>query len=60
MFAFLKANPVKKLRKVYDQKSTEAMLAQRKGDIRLYSELTAEAEAIWQKIIAIETQKPLN
>lgn len=57
MFAFLKPNPVKKLRKQYDQKSTDAMMAQRKGDIRLYSQLTTEAEALWKKIIDIETKK---
>ena len=56
MFAFLKPDPVKKLRKIYDQKSTEAMFAQRKGDIRLYSQLTAEAENLWQQILAYETK----
>ncbi|GAC18522.1 DUF6435 family protein [Paraglaciecola arctica] len=50
MFGFLKADPAKKLRKTYDQKSTEAMLAQRKGDIKTYSMLTAEAEELWKEI----------
>tara|TARA_R110002153_G_scaffold46985_11_gene132865 strand:+ start:792 stop:968 length:177 start_codon:yes stop_codon:yes gene_type:complete len=50
MFGFLKADPAKKLRKTYDQKSTEAMLAQRKGDIKTYSMLTAEAEQLWKEI----------
>jgi hypothetical protein len=50
MFGFLKADPAKKLRKTYDQKSTEAMLAQRKGDIKTYSLLTAEAEQLWKEI----------
>lgn len=50
MFGFLKSNPTKKLRKTYDQKLTEAMLAQRKGDIKTYSMLTAEADVIWQQI----------
>lgn len=53
MFGFLKADPAKKLRKIYDQKSTEAMLAQRKGDIKTYSMLTAEAEALWLSLIHI-------
>jgi hypothetical protein len=57
MFGFLKADPVKKLRKIYDQKSTDAMLAQRKGDIKTYSMLTAEAEAIWQEIEKLEADK---
>tara|TARA_R110000868_G_scaffold175138_3_gene412071 strand:+ start:583 stop:762 length:180 start_codon:yes stop_codon:yes gene_type:complete len=56
MFAFLKPDPVKKLRKIYDKKSTEAMYAQRKGDIRSYSQLTAEAEDLWQQILAFETK----
>jgi len=57
MFGFLKADPVKKSRKIYDQKSTDAMLAQRKGDIKTYSMLTAEAEAIWQEIEKLEADK---
>jgi hypothetical protein len=54
MFGLFKSNPGKKLRKLYDQKSTDAMLAQRKGDIMTYSTLTAEAEALWEQIQAIE------
>lgn len=57
MFGFLKADPTKKLRKVYDQKSTDAMLAQRKGDIRTYSMLTAEAEELWKQIEQLEANK---
>ena len=57
MFGFLKSNPAKKLRKEYDQKSTTAMQAQRKGDIRSYSMLTAEAEELWKQIEALEEQK---
>lgn len=57
MFSFFKSDPTKKLRKTYDKLSTDAMLAQRKGDIRKYSELTAEAEKLWQQILDIETQK---
>ena len=57
MFNFLKADPVKKLRKIYDQKSTDAMLAQRKGDIKTYSMLTAEAEELWKEIEKFEADK---
>ena len=57
MFDFLKADPIKKLRKVYDQKSTDAMLAQRKGDIKTYSMLTAEAEKLWAEIEQLKTDK---
>lgn len=54
MFGLFKSNPTKKLRKVYDTKSTQAMLAQRKGDIKMYSMLTAEAELIWKEIEQLE------
>lgn len=57
MFGFLKADPAKKLRKIYDQKSTEAMLAQRKGDIKSYAMLTAEAEELWKEIEKLEAEK---
>ena len=56
MFGFLKSNPGKKLRKQYDMKLEQAMLAQRKGDIKSYSMLTAEAESLWQQIEAIEAE----
>lgn len=54
MFGLFKSNPTKKLRNVYDTKSTQAMLAQRKGDIKMYSMLTAEAELIWKEIEQLE------
>jgi hypothetical protein len=57
MFNFLKADPIKKIRKIYDQKSTDAMLAQRKGDIKTYSMLTAEAEELWKEIEKLEADK---
>ncbi len=57
MFGFLKPDPVKKLKKAYDRKSTDAMLAQRKGDIRTYSMLTAEAEDLWQQIEELSAKR---
>ena len=39
-------NPVKKLEKEYKAKLTEAMQAQRSGDIQGYARLNSEAEAI--------------
>ncbi|GGP56324.1 DUF6435 family protein [Shewanella saliphila] len=54
MFSFLKSDPIKKLRKTYDQKLEQAMQAQRKGDIKTYSLLTAESENLWQQIEALE------
>jgi hypothetical protein len=57
MFSFFKSNPSKKLRKQYDLKLEQAMLAQRKGDIKSYSLLTAEAEKMWEQIQALESGK---
>lgn len=54
MFSIFKSDPTKKLRKMYDFKLEQAMLLQRKGDIMGYSNMTAEAEEIWEKIQAIE------
>ena len=50
MFKFFKADPEKKLRKQYEAKLEKAMLAQRNGNIREYSFLTAEAEAIYAQL----------
>jgi hypothetical protein len=54
MFSIFKSDPKKKLRKTYDILLERAMLLQRKGDIMGYSKLTAEAEAIWKEIQALE------
>lgn len=51
-------DPAKKKRKLYDMKLEQAMLAQRKGDIKTYSLLTAEAEKLWEEIEALK--KKLN
>lgn len=50
MLSFLKPDPIKKLQKQYDAKLEQAMKAQRNGDIRGYSEITAEAEKLYQEI----------
>jgi hypothetical protein len=50
MFGLFKRNPKKKMRKEYDALLEKAMYAQRNGDIRSYSMLTADAEALWEKI----------
>jgi hypothetical protein len=57
MFGLFKSDPTKKLRKTYDIKLEQAMHAQRKGDIKTYSMLTAEAEAIWAKIEALQNEQ---
>ncbi|MEE2023810.1 DUF6435 family protein [Alkalimonas mucilaginosa] len=56
MFGLFKRDPIKKLRKIYDQKLEQAMLAQRKGDMRLFADLTAESEALWQQIEQLQQQ----
>jgi len=57
MFGLFKSDPVKKLRVAYENKLQEGMQAQRGGDIRLYSELSAEADVIYQKIKTLEDVK---
>tara|TARA_R110000850_G_scaffold80917_3_gene173697 strand:- start:1122 stop:1316 length:195 start_codon:yes stop_codon:yes gene_type:complete len=54
MFGLFKSNPLKKLRKQYDTALQDAMQAQRHGDIRLYAELSTEADKIYQKIKRLE------
>lgn len=60
MFGLFKSDPTKKLRKAYDIKLEQAMLAQRKGDIKTYSMLTAESEELWKQIQEIEYNKGQN
>ncbi|MDF1763829.1 MAG: DUF6435 family protein [Oleibacter sp.] len=57
MFSMFKSDPIKKLTKQRSAKLEEAMLAQRNGDIRGYSELTHEAEEIYKKIQELENSK---
>jgi hypothetical protein len=56
MFSIFKADPTKKLNKQLSIKLEQAMQAQRKGDIKTYSELSAEAEKIDKQILDIEAQ----
>ncbi|WAJ72339.1 DUF6435 family protein [Catenovulum adriaticum] len=51
MFSIFKKDPVKKLNKLYESKLEEAMHAQRRGDIKSYSMITAEAEKIKEQIL---------
>ena len=50
MLGLFKKSPVKALQKDHEALLTRAFQAQRNGDIRLYSTLTAEAEALREKI----------
>lgn len=54
MFSIFKSDPARKLRKIYNMKLEEAMLAQRNGDIKSYSMITAEAHEIWGQIQQLE------
>jgi hypothetical protein len=57
MLSLFKSDPTKKLRKHYHAKLEQAMQAQRKGDIKTYSFITAEAEALLKEIEALEAGK---
>ena len=50
MFKLFGSDPIKKLEKEHSQVFEKAFQAQRNGNIRLYSELSAKADAIQQKI----------
>ncbi|MFT6098888.1 MAG: hypothetical protein ACJAYF_001431 [Arenicella sp.] len=54
MFSFLKKDPLSKLNKQYSSLLEQALVAQRKGDIRTYSDLSAKAEAIADEIDALK------
>ena len=54
MFGLFKSDPTKKLRKRHAALQEKAMHAQRNGDIKTYSMLTAEAETLWQEITKLE------
>ena len=56
MFSFFKKDPSAKLKKDYENKLGEALTAQRNGDIKSYSMLTAEAEKIREQLQALEQQ----
>lgn len=54
MFSIFKKDPIKKLNKAYEAKLEQAMYAQRNGDIKSYSMITAEAEDIVKQIQELE------
>lgn len=56
MFGWLKRDPIEKLDKQYKAKLQEAMEAQRNGNIRLYADLTHEAESISKSIETLKTE----
>ena len=56
MFGFLKSSPLKKWQKEHGALVNKAFQAQRNGDIRLYSTLTAEAEVLREKIDKLKSE----
>lgn len=50
MFSLFKKDPLKQLNANYTAMLEQAMLAQRKGDIKLYSELIDKAAKILKQI----------
>ena len=57
MLGFFKSSPLKKWQREHELLSTKAFQAQRNGDIRLYSTLTAEADALRQKIENLKSKQ---
>lgn len=54
MFSLFKKNPSKKLEKQYNRLLEQARDAQRSGDIKLFAELSAQAEAVWKQVEAVK------
>lgn len=57
MFGLFSSDPAKKLRKEYNAKLEAAMQAQRNGDIRSYSMLSQEADALWKQLEPMEKSR---
>ncbi len=57
MFGLFKSDPLKKAQKRYQNKLTEAMNAQRSGDIQGFAVLSSEAEKLLKEIEVLEQGK---
>jgi hypothetical protein len=57
MFGLFNRSPLKKFQKEHEDLLTRAFQAQRNGDIRLYSTLTAEAEGLREKIEELKREE---
>ena len=57
MLSLFKKDPTKKLQKSYEATLEKAMLAQRSGDIKTYSQLTAKAEQTRAQIEAMQAMQ---
>jgi hypothetical protein len=58
VFGLFNRSPLGKWQKQHEALVTRAFHAQRNGNIRLYSTLTAEADALSQKIDALKNDHP--
>ena len=56
MFGLFKKCPIKETDKIYKAKLTEALNAQRNGDIKSYAKFSAEAEEILKQLNALKDQ----
>ncbi len=56
MFGLFNRSPLRKWQKQHEALVTRAFQAQRNGNIRRYSTLTAEAEALSEKIDALKDE----
>jgi hypothetical protein len=56
VFGLFKSSPLKKWQKEHETLVTKAFEAQRNGNIRLYSTLTAEAETLKKKIDNLKSE----
>ncbi|MFT7386831.1 MAG: hypothetical protein ACI8VC_000066 [Candidatus Endobugula sp.] len=56
MFGLFNANPEKKLQEKYEKLLEQGMQYQRKGDIKSYSMITAEAEVVLAQIQALKSK----
>ncbi|MGM0629792.1 MAG: DUF6435 family protein [Pseudomonadota bacterium] len=54
MFGFFKSNPTKKMRKDLKQLQEKAMEMQRNGNIRDSSQISQQADELWNKIQELE------
>ena len=57
MFGMFRKSPLKKWEQEHSILLTKAFNAQRNGDIRQYSTLTAEAEALREKIENLKSEQ---
>ncbi|MFT4653520.1 MAG: hypothetical protein ACI82S_001172 [Patiriisocius sp.] len=57
MFGLFKSNPTKKLQRQYDTIVEKSINAQRKGDMRLFAELTSQSEQLLKQIETINKAK---